>query len=246
MVVRLGNGGWVCWLRRKNKWGSVVCYYILLFCRLMLVTSGFVNFMCNQNTMLPEFIIVWYRWIKLSTMIIHIIWHKEVHLIVNLSVWHLLRNHIPTIDNLIKRMMLMPNTHLCSGVAAFRRILVIFFFFVAKRMQEFFNKKEIIFSILRKLRSDPFRGWRQIIIILLLTIICDGLSLFCVRELLLLPPSHINRAICKKILSQKIDSFTFQYNNNIFLIITVIIIFSSLSIQYNLFCIYDKKECINT
>lgn len=152
-------------------------------------------------------IILWYRWIKLSTMIIHIIWHKEVHLIVNLFVWRLLHNHIATIDNLIKRMMLRSNTHLCSSGCDLQEDIdhLYFIFFCRKKNARVFQqtRDSIQHIFLRKLRSDLFSGWRKIIIILLLTIICDDLSLFCVWELLLLPPSYNNLVICQKILSHK-------------------------------------------
>jgi len=40
--------------------------------------------------------------------------HKKVPLKVNIFVWRLLRNHLPTTDNLIRIMILQPNSQLSS------------------------------------------------------------------------------------------------------------------------------------
>jgi len=42
-------------------------------------------------------------------------WHKEVPLKVNIFVWRLLRNRLPTTDNLIRCRILQSNTHYCSS-----------------------------------------------------------------------------------------------------------------------------------
>jgi len=43
------------------------------------------------------------------------IWNKEVPLKISLYAWRLLRNRLPTTDNLIKRHILHPNAQLCVG-----------------------------------------------------------------------------------------------------------------------------------
>jgi len=43
------------------------------------------------------------------------IWNKEVPLKISLFAWCLLRNRLPTTDNLIKRHILHPNAQLCVG-----------------------------------------------------------------------------------------------------------------------------------
>ena len=43
------------------------------------------------------------------------IWNKEVSLKVSLFAWRLLRNRLPTTDNLVKRQILQPNAQLCVG-----------------------------------------------------------------------------------------------------------------------------------
>jgi len=57
-----------------------------------------------------------------------IIWHKKVSLNVNIFVWCLLRNRLPTTDNLTGQMVLQPNTFFFSQeVAAHKRVLIICF-----------------------------------------------------------------------------------------------------------------------
>ncbi|RHN39581.1 putative reverse transcriptase zinc-binding domain-containing protein [Medicago truncatula] len=43
------------------------------------------------------------------------IWNKEVLLKTSLFAWCLLRDRLPTTDNLIKRRILHLNVHLCMG-----------------------------------------------------------------------------------------------------------------------------------
>jgi len=43
------------------------------------------------------------------------IWHKEVHLKVNIFTQRLLCNRFPTTNNLIRRKVLQPNTDFCWG-----------------------------------------------------------------------------------------------------------------------------------
>ena len=43
------------------------------------------------------------------------IWNKEVPLKISLFAWRLLRDRLPTTDNLIKRHILLPNAQLCVG-----------------------------------------------------------------------------------------------------------------------------------
>jgi len=42
-------------------------------------------------------------------------WHNEVPLKVNIFAWWLFHNQLPTTDNLIRRRILQPTTHYCSG-----------------------------------------------------------------------------------------------------------------------------------
>lgn len=102
--MRLGNDGEDCWHGRKNKWGSVVCYFILLFCRLMNV-SGRRTRKLHVSSKYKVFSA--YNYLLSTDQPINVdhsnnFWHKKVHLKVNLFAWPLLRNRIPTTYNLNK------------------------------------------------------------------------------------------------------------------------------------------------
>lgn len=58
------------------------------------------------------------------------IWKKEIHLKVIFFAWRLLRNSLPTTDNLTRRHVLHPNAQFCTDDAALCMILIIYFFLV--------------------------------------------------------------------------------------------------------------------
>jgi len=106
-------GGGDCWHGRNSWCTSVVFFSYPLFCRLMWTRGGFGDFMSLPNTMLLVYTTFWLQGLPHDHTTFF--WHKEVLLQVNIFVWRLLCNWLPTTDNLIRRRVLQSNAHYRSN-----------------------------------------------------------------------------------------------------------------------------------
>jgi hypothetical protein len=81
---------------------------LTLFCSLILSTDG-----CVGITPMVVTLFVVCKNAQDTPDTSDLIWHKQVHLKVSVMVWRLLRNKLPTKDNLVRRHIIPPDANMC-------------------------------------------------------------------------------------------------------------------------------------